>query len=230
MIHFFLALAYAQTCQLGWDKTMTPLEDGRNFDIRVDSLDGTQRIYRTLQLLSQPRLDDLRGKGTRVWKAILLDNGTACGDPVVLKDAWVDADRECEGAVLSKIHALPINPETHTKARLERAFPTAICHGYVFVDKHGTRLDYVRCLSPTDDFTNDEPALVLSPETHYPVLQEPSSESADTRASRYTVHYRIVFTEVGKPLAQEQSLTLIFKMLAQVAYSTSALYLYDCSF
>lgn len=97
MIQFFLSLIYAEPQELGWDSTMTLLQDRINYDIRVDGFDGTRRTYRTLQLLSGAGPGDVRRGGTRIWKAVLLENGDPSGTPVVLKDAWVDADRTAEG-------------------------------------------------------------------------------------------------------------------------------------
>ncbi|KAF7790439.1 hypothetical protein EIP86_001394 [Pleurotus ostreatoroseus] len=218
MIHFFLALTYADPCQLGWDMSMTPLEDGRNFDIRIDSLDGTQCVYRTQKLLSCPGPFEFRGKGTRVWKAVLLDKGTPQGDPIILKDAWVDADRETEGAILDNIRAIPVNTETHAPKYLEDAFPTTICHGYVFVDADKTHVDSVRLLSPADDLTAEEHENIL-PFGLRSSIQSTRLAGSPEPVGRWLAHYRIVFKEVGRPLSREQSLPAIFKTLAQIAYA-----------
>ncbi|KAF7790435.1 hypothetical protein EIP86_001390 [Pleurotus ostreatoroseus] len=219
MIHFFLALTYADPSQLGWDMSMSPLGDGRNFDIRLDSLDGTQRIYRTQQLLSCPGLYDLLGKGTRVWKAVLLDKGEPQGEPVILKDAWVDADREIEGNILKYVRALPVNTETHTPMYLEGAFPTTVCHGYVFVDADRTHVDSVRSHFPADDITEEQDESIPPFGLRSSSQHEQSVAPPGSRSRRWWAHYRIVFKEVGKPLSQAQTIPVIFKTLAQIAYA-----------
>lgn len=45
VIHFFLAVMYAEPCELGWDPTMTPCKDGLQYDIIVHSTDRTVQTY-----------------------------------------------------------------------------------------------------------------------------------------------------------------------------------------
>ncbi|KAF7790436.1 hypothetical protein EIP86_001391 [Pleurotus ostreatoroseus] len=184
--HFFFSLAYAGLDQLGWDVTMDPRGDGLNFDIRVDGFDGTQRVYRTLELLTCPKLDHIKGK---------------------------------EGYTLDEIHALPLNTETHTQKDLSGAFPTSLCHGYVYSDQDRRRLDFV----PSFTASGDDSTFVETPPNvslwTSPAGAQSSIEEPDVSHRRLRVHYRIVFKEVGKPLSHEQSLPVIYKMLAQTAYA-----------
>ena len=82
---------------------MTLLGDGRNFDITVHCQDGQSRVYRTLCLISDSGARELHGRGTRVWKAVLLEGGEECGAPVALKDVWVQAKGEPEGVILHAV-------------------------------------------------------------------------------------------------------------------------------
>lgn len=219
MTHFFLSLICADSCQLGWDPTMTLLEDGHNFDIRVDGLDGVQHVYRTLQLLSEPGLHNLKGKGTRVWKAVLVEDNKARGEPVVLKDTWAEPGRKPEGYILEEIRALPVQTATHSQDRVAGAFPTPLCHGYVYLEQDRKHLDHVPLLNSANDTSTDPPSLPVWAEL--PAGQSTLEEPAVLK-DRFRVHYRIVFKEVGRPISQEQCLPLIYKMLAQVVYGTES--------
>ena len=85
-VHLILSCLYARPEHLGWDPTMIPLSDGRNYDITVLSDDRGPRVYRTLSLLSGSVSNGLRSKGTRVWKVVLLEGGRPTGALIALKD------------------------------------------------------------------------------------------------------------------------------------------------
>ena len=62
---------------------------------------GAKRVFRTKELLSADKVSALRGRATRVWRCIEIDSaGREFGNPVVLKDAWIDTGRPCEGFVM----------------------------------------------------------------------------------------------------------------------------------
>ena len=66
------------------------------YEVTVRAPTGEETCYRTIKLLSAAATAHLLGKGTRVWKAVRLVDGEPTGDPVVLKDSWVDEDRRRE--------------------------------------------------------------------------------------------------------------------------------------
>lgn len=87
--------------------------------------------YRTLALITDSGAVDLLGRGTRVWKAVRIVNGEETGAPVVLKDAWVDSDREREG----DIHWRLLHSDHFEKERpeLKEHFIAVEVHGDVML-------------------------------------------------------------------------------------------------
>lgn len=62
------------------------------------------RTFRTVKLLSSMGAEVIRGRGTRVWMVNEVIDGKVIEDiSYVLKDAWVDSDREREGTVVKSI-------------------------------------------------------------------------------------------------------------------------------
>lgn len=107
MIHFFLSIIYAEPQEIGLDVTMKLLDDGRNYDIAVQGFDGTSRTYRTQELFFSQHPSQLINKVTRVWAAVRVENGQACGDTVVLKDCWTGRTSLPEPMLLEKMHNSP---------------------------------------------------------------------------------------------------------------------------
>ena len=98
---------FAEEACLGFDPSVRlyrVLDDGSHqYDITVRSDDGSEETYRTLELLSDNGSRTLRGRGTRVWKAVRLVRGSETSDLVALKDCWVDHHREREGAINARM-------------------------------------------------------------------------------------------------------------------------------
>lgn len=82
---------------------MSPLSDGCNYDIAIFSAEREPQTYRTLELLADSGAHILHGRGTRVWKAVLLKDGVPSGSPLVIKDVWVDPARPSEGSLFDTI-------------------------------------------------------------------------------------------------------------------------------
>lgn len=206
MIHFFLSLMYAEHQEVGLDPTMMSLDHDR-YDITIHR-DGQSSTYRTLSLLSDSGAESLLGNGTRVWNAVKIEDGHQCGEPVALKDSWVDPARCAEGATFESIHKTNRSPEA------QRLFVSVECHDDVLL-YHGDHLilDYTPSCAPDGPFSlyRNRAELIgaASPE---PKLQR-------------KVHYRIVFKEVCRPLREETSLVTIFSALAQTALGTRPLFL-----
>ncbi|PSR97286.1 hypothetical protein PHLCEN_2v4349 [Hermanssonia centrifuga] len=211
LIHFFSSITFAQRHQLGWDPTMKVLADSKQstkYEITVRSENGEENTFRTWHSLSDSSTEQLLGRGTRVWKAIRTQDGKDCGEPVALKDAWVDHDREREGDVFTRLRQSGISA-AHTVV-LDKCFLTVQCHGDVFIS--GNRDCTVAWLPSISQAT---PAA-----NGAPVAGPSSAISADV-PHRQQAHYRVVFEEVGKPLANETSLCTVFKILAGAAIETT---------
>ncbi|KAF7799143.1 hypothetical protein EIP86_010374 [Pleurotus ostreatoroseus] len=102
-IHFCLSILYAKPHQLGWDTSMILLQDGENFDISVRSEDGVTRTYRTQAMLSAINARNRLEKGTKVWRAVRVEDGEEIGPPVALKDYWVYPNYAREGNVIQRL-------------------------------------------------------------------------------------------------------------------------------
>ena len=201
-MHFFLSVLLARPHALGWDLTMRPLDDGRNFDITVHLKDGESRVYRTLGLLSKLGTRKMLGRGTRVWKAVLLKSGKEYGLPVAIKDAWVEAELGLEGAKFADVlHAEQIEASAELRERLNQAFLTVESHGIVFSDDERKAIDNT--------------LLVCDPEG------STEEQVSSSRSSKPLVHYRIIFKEICRSLYNEDSLPAFFGALDRITQSKS---------
>lgn len=180
---------------------MVALNDGQNYDITVTSDEHGPRIYRTLQLLSSPLVSDFQSRGTRVWKAVLLEGGEPSGAPVALKDVWADPSMPSEGAIYRDIHASSVKTDLDTPSEY---LLTPLAHGDVVLN------DALDCtpLFPPSSASSD----ACKPRTRNEI-----PDLLDTEPTR-KVHYRMVFAQVCRPIHQETSPGVIFQTLAQAAY------------
>lgn len=182
---------------------MVPLADGRNFDITVRSTDGQTGLYRTLDIISASATKELHGRGTRVWRAVLLKDGKETGEPVALKDTWVDDEGQSEGA---KILAIRNTERTTTVFPdfVDHSFLNVQLHGNVFLDDDQTVPDCTR------NFDSDVLPTLSASQTDQVITTKKDRQGRTSRK----VHYRIVFEEVLRPIHREYSLRKIFEYLA----------------
>ena len=137
-MHFFLSQLYADETDLGLDPTMKmllPVGDGPpTYDMTVRVSAEETIVYRTRELIDQENATSLRGRGTRVWDVVLVEDGVAnADDSGVLKDFWVDADRTREGEILNNIRNSGLEPEL--QAALDAHLLTVVA------DRKSTRLN-----------------------------------------------------------------------------------------
>jgi hypothetical protein len=99
LITFVLAVSSAHhQVELGWDPTAEHLYDGScafyEIAVRCNVNDGvTEQIYCPSQTLLDHSADALCGYGSRVF------NGKETGDPIAIKDVWVDNNHNGEGDI-----------------------------------------------------------------------------------------------------------------------------------
>lgn len=146
--HFFLSQLYGREADLGIDTTMTIVseKDGEipRYDIKVRVPVKSKRTtrgsavtqvltYRTTRLINDDGARSFRGSGTRVWEVVPVANGVEKSKDIhVLKDTWVDDDRQHEGDILKEIME---NSSLDKLAReeLTALFLTAIAQGDVYI-------------------------------------------------------------------------------------------------
>ena len=87
-------------------------------------------VYQTARIIFDHRADALRGRGTRVFEAHHLEDNVEVGEPVVIKDVWVDDDREREDKILSQ---LLNNVDDKDKELIKKYFLTVLACGYIII-------------------------------------------------------------------------------------------------
>ena len=226
LIKLFAAFAFADPTSLGFDLNVQPdtVKEGQ-FVVTVhpDNNFQTPRRFRTIQSLSSYGAEPLRGRGTRVYEATEIDEyGNSIGSPVVLKDTWIDSDRNREGSVLASIDAAVSGNDRQV---FERNFLTRICDGDVW-----TNLDTL------DDTATLMRGLKINPNQTqlFEVQRMPNSKSDELPSRsegilamtipkclklrpRYApkTHYRIVFKEKCISIQHIKSLPNIMTVLIE---------------
>ncbi|KAJ3557295.1 hypothetical protein NM688_g1549 [Phlebia brevispora] len=208
LLRFVLSISFASDYRLGWDPTMVPLiVDGHTqYDITVRSADGALALYRTIELLSDSGVRRVLSRGTRVWKATRVVDGETTGEPVALKDTWVDNDRQREGDIHSQVL------QSNFLARDQdsrKYFIETETHGDVFI--RGVR-------DRTRTFFNVTSTRQTSSASHS------HQASLATSTTPFQVHYRIVYGEVGEPLGDATSLSAVYSALLDVLNGLRALH------
>jgi hypothetical protein len=234
-VHFALSIMYADPAQLGWDPTIVrrlcPVTHKVQYDITVHP-DGAQPItYRTKQVLSDIGAEALRGRGTRVWKAVKLlqDIGdmevTEDVHPVVIKDSWVDNDRKREGQILEEIRASAENGSVE-RDFLDQHLLTVLSYGDVLVEGQADTTDALHRRGKAVPLGYGKLKLNLKANlpsrSKMPVVNVtpvPDPPTCDTQDERKFIeyaaktHHRTVFAEVGVPIYQVESLADVFLAL-----------------
>lgn len=221
VVHFFLSLLFATPDDLGWDDTITrvsPPDVTENivYDIKVG-----ETVYRTKRLISNLGAEAIHGRGTRVWEVIKLDSkGRETGERRVLKDFWADADRKPEGDILQRIRNSGTSKQ---REKIRRYFMAAEDQGEVYV---GNQIDHTHVVmrkgmkpsrvTPLKIATNPSTRTASKlPVKGGFTLPRPVTGNSDIKYSA-KVHYRVVFTEVGKTLQEVDSLLTVFDCLGDV--------------
>lgn len=221
-MHFVLSIVYSPPIDLGLDPTMCSVDNSEQYDISVRADDGSVKVYRTIEILASRDPDMLFGRGTRVWKAVHIEDGQTVCEPVALKDAWVDLERMPEGTIFDKVRL--VTPVEHEQP-VGNFFPSVECHGDVFLNDGSSEI-----LDCTHTFSEagvrlDIPSISRTQRLQYLDGESPPNDNATPRIShpsaeyqkpKCLVHYRIVLREICKPLSEETSLSSIFRALAQI--------------
>ncbi|KAF9069419.1 hypothetical protein BDP27DRAFT_1265073, partial [Rhodocollybia butyracea] len=213
LVRLFLSLAFSSPTEMGWDPTITfsHLENGRRqYQIIVDG-----ETYTTVSILSDSAADSPLGRATRVWKVVDKDGNTR-----VLKDVWLDFDRQDEQeircAILDDVRELDKRNGSIYAEELEKRMLTILSSWRVTVDNTNKVKDDTTAIMLRDQ---DQPAEAR------PTTRGKSSLQKSTTGPRRTLlinsrnendhrlvgncrryHYRVVFQECATPLYDERSL------------------------
>ena len=219
VIRFFLPLLFADSVALGWDTTVVSAGVPGQYDITVEDADGTQTVYRTLEVLSTTRTELETGKGTRIWKAVELMDGVPHGMPVVLKDVWRHEELGREGDTLAAIR--DCDPSEDARKLLSQRTLTVLHHGDVVLRSPVVELPYVdynRLHSQNAvRFLQNKPLTDSRFMSAGPPIPPHYVTSRGLRILLgRRLHYRIVFKELCVPLHSEKSLSGVFTGLKDV--------------
>ncbi|KAF8909747.1 hypothetical protein CPB84DRAFT_1765365 [Gymnopilus junonius] len=225
LIHYILSLSFATLAELGFDMSMTLYKDPskKSFDYEIRLREKT---YRTVKVLSDFRADALRGRATRVFEAKEIEGGEVVSGPsVVIKDSWMDADRDTEGDIQRAVlHDLP--------KELHQYFREIVADNYVLAgdEVDHTSLVHLRGLEITDASKYRLP--IVKDDSHVEPQQslgleiDPDLHESATEGFIYypKVHYRIIFKDVCQPLEEVRSWPTIYKALGDVVEVVTAMY------
>jgi hypothetical protein len=161
MIRFVTSIAFANESELGWDPTIqreriteqvhsspggSSLEPEREqvaatrYRITVHTRPVEDDGHERTRIIFDYGADALRGRGTRVFEARRLEDNVEVGEPVVIKDVWVDDDREREDRILSQ---LLNDADDKDKELVKKYFLTVLTCGYVIISG---KVDHTRDL------------------------------------------------------------------------------------
>lgn len=199
-------------------------------------------VFKTLEVLSNIGTEAIRGRGTRVWRVeSVIKNGKPVNNPqsFVLKDSWIDSDRERGGAIISMVRKDATKlPEGGRKALLN-ALLTVKMYGDVWIDEDDasgiekgfydstftkeqrekifpTGSSFIRLQRPAiDDATKEQITDIQGQAKGNPHSAfQNYDHTAKPVAYDPKTHSRIVFYEVCTPIHDERSLPKVCSALA----------------
>ena len=185
-------------------------------------------VFRTDGLINDDGAKSPLGRGTRVWRVKRLVNGEPDDSALgrVLKDSWVDEDRDREGEILEQILDTPGLDDLVQQA-LAELFLTQVVSGDVVIDgKPDSTRDF---LDGVTDIPAERVFPLTVPSDHKPSHRDdqdaplivPATDSERAKILKYSKkrHYRIVFVQECEPLSEQTSLHKVFKCLWDITTS-----------
>ncbi|KAI0088535.1 hypothetical protein BDY19DRAFT_906557 [Irpex rosettiformis] len=240
--HFVLSQVYAKPHELGIDTNMTIVKgEGDDstlvYDIVLHHVQverGRKEvdpiIVRTVRLINDDGVKYPLGQGTRVWRVNRLVHGKVdkSAPGRVLKESWVDEDREREGAILEQIRNQPeVIADDDLKPAFEGLFLTPVASGDVLIEGHpdstrglitrGAEIPTTAVIFSLKVSASHQPShAVHGTGSRIPIV--PSSVRFRQRfiGNINKQHYRVLFAEECKPLSKETSLRNVFHGLAEI--------------
>ncbi|THH07036.1 hypothetical protein EW145_g3665 [Phellinidium pouzarii] len=196
LIRVFLSFAFASKIDLGWDPTVSvSIENG----IRIYHFTVRGEVFDAVEVMSDLGADAVIGRASRVFKVKRSD-----GTFAILKDVWVDDDRELEHILRRKI-LYDVKKKYGEKGRkiVKRHLMTPITFGLVEVDGQTDHTTNVIMHGEDPSFTN---TFRLVTATHR------SCDAQQTQDMR-----RIVFKEVAETLYSVKALSDVFTVLKDIS-------------
>ena len=184
----------------------------------MEDADGTQTVFRTLDLISSTRVEREAGKSTRIYEAIEVRDGTPHGEPVVLKDVWRHEELGREGDTLGAIRQC--DPSQAARDLISRRTLTVLHHGDVVLRTPSVPHPYV-------DFTREHSQNAVRFLQHRPLTDSRFMHPSEEIEPHYVpedgrriflgrkFHYRVVFKELCRPLF-EQPLAAVFASIRDI--------------
>ena len=227
-------MTYGEKKALGWDETIKPCEEG---DDRYYLIKSRKDTYKTLEVLADYGADALTGRGTRVYKVERQSDKKVC----VLKDVWVDEDRDPEDVIYKNILESATDPEDRQFLEDHLLKPTdhwavAVNEGKTEEEDEKDHTIHVMMHSETPPEPDQTLNLVSKVEgsnpnanSVAPLMSFDAEPNEKTRlATRVPArkgfsgrkHYRIVFEQVATPVYKLTNLSTTFLVLKDAAKGT----------
>ncbi|KAL5520260.1 hypothetical protein ACEPAG_9473 [Sanghuangporus baumii] len=222
LVQVFLSLAFASKEELGWDPTIQAIMTSEKKRLYYIEVKG--RMHMTKRILEDVAAEALISSGTRVWEVIDIESG----EPCILKDTWVEDDRNVERSIHSmmlddveKIYGV----EIRNFVASHLITPTMDCivpvHG---VEDHTTSVMMRGYTPPTEEVFELKIDKPTRRETKGSI-RAPSLFGSTTgseldiqmeECSRRK-HYRVVYAEIAEPLYQVKKISHSFIALGDAA-------------
>ncbi|KAJ3999942.1 hypothetical protein F5050DRAFT_751632 [Lentinula boryana] len=236
VVRVFLSFAFASRTDAGWDPSMTCILPASPTGKRQYKIQVEDKTYITTRILSDYAADSPIGRATRVW--LVKDEDGLSDSRYVLKDVWVDSERQTEDEIRS---ALLKDVDEHcgsdARAIVERHLLTPVAseklHVGTIIDdttqlimRGGTipkNLDHLKLVVPqlsgsstrSQVSTTENPSDAVFSGTRARYLRYgDTARHAPRVTSRF--HYRIVFLECATTMYDEKHFGNILDALADV--------------
>ncbi|KAI5116303.1 hypothetical protein M0805_004644, partial [Coniferiporia weirii] len=220
LVRVFLSFAFASKTELGWDPTVSVTIEK---DIRIYHFMVKDRVSKSVEVLSDKGADAVIGQATRTF----IVKGEH-GNLAVLKDVWIDDDRDPEHTIHSNILSdVEEKFGKDVRKRVSKYLLTPIVADFVKVDNQIDHTTKVLMRGSTPSLENTFDLLTVEPvfgaarssteslQTSEPIAYEVMRGSG--KRLHHRVHYRIVFREIGVPLHQVSKLSDVFTVLGDVS-------------
>ncbi|KAJ3784824.1 hypothetical protein GGU10DRAFT_15723 [Lentinula aff. detonsa] len=236
LVHVFISFAFASRTEAGWDPSMTCIlptspTDKRQYRIRV-----RDKTYITTKILSDYAADSPIGRATRVW--LVKDEDGLSDSRYVLKDVWVDSERQTEDEIRSALlKDVDEKCGSDARSKVEKHLLTPVAFEKLHIDtivddttqlimRGGCipkTLDHLRLIvlqqsglsTRSQVSTTENPVDVVFSGTRARYFQHGDTSQHGPRVnSRF--HYRIVFLECATTMYDEKHLSNVLGALGDV--------------